>query len=235
MAVDRWSDTPRASAGFGTSETAISTFMASVYRWMAAGLAVTGLVAAYLAQNPALVKAVYGSQFGRIGLLVVQIGLVIAINSMLNARVSFAATAAAFIAFCATFGVTFGAVLLIFTGASVASTFFITGGTFLAMSAYATLTKKSLDSWGSFLMMGLVGLVIASVVNMFLSSGAMSFIISCVGVVVFTGLTAYDTQKIRGMAGTAEGRFALSGALTLYLDFINLFLSLINLTGKRRD
>ena len=234
MAVDRWSDTPRASAGLGSSEALVGAFMASVYRWMSAGLAVTGLVAAYLAENPALVKAVYGSQLGYLALFAVQIGLVIGINAMLRNGASFGLTAAMFIAFCATFGVTFGAVLMIFTGASVASTFFITGGTFLAMSAYATLTKKSLASWGSFLMMGLVGVVIASVVNLFLHSSAMSFIISCAGVVVFTGLTAYDTQKIRAMAGTADGRFALSGALSLYLDFVNLFLSLINLTGKRR-
>jgi FtsH-binding integral membrane protein len=234
MAVDRWSDSPRASVGFGTSEAAIGTFMASVYRWMAGGLAVTGLVAAFMFANPQLVRAIFGSTFGMIALVVVQLGMVMGFSAMLQ-RASFAVLAGMFLAYCATVGVTFGAVLMVYTGASVSSTFFITGGTFLAMSAYGTLTKKSLDSWGSFLMMGLVGVVIASVVNLFLHSGALSFVLSCVGVVVFTGLTAYDTQKIRAMAGLEDGRYALSGALRLYLDFVNLFMSLINLTGKRRD
>ena len=211
MAVDRWSDTPRASAGFGSSEAVVGTFMASVYRWMSGGLAVTGLVAAYLYANPQIVRAIFGSTFGMIGLVVVQLGMVMAFSAM-QQRASFGVLAAMFLAYCAT-----------------------VGGTFLAMSAYGTLTKKSLDSWGSFLMMGLVGVIIASVVNIFLHSGALSFVLSCAGVVVFTGLTAYDTQKIRAAAGLGDGRFALAGALSLYLDFVNLFLSLINLTGKRRD
>ncbi len=232
MAVDRWSDTPRASAGLGTSEAVVGTFMASVYRWMAGGLAVTGLVAAYLYANPEIVRAIFSNTFGMLALFGVQLGMVIGFSAMVQ-RASFGVLAAMFLAYCATTGVTFGAVLMVYTGASVASTFFITGGTFLAMSAYGTLTKKSLASWGSFLMMGLVGLVIASVVNLFLHSNAMSFVLSCVGVVVFTGLTAYDTQRIRAMASD-DGRLALSGALRLYLDFVNLFLSLINLTGKRR-
>ena len=228
---DRYSEASSPAAA--SSEVVIGAFMASVYRWMAGGLAVTGLVAAYLFENPELVASIFGSRFGLIALVVVQLGMVMGFSAMVS-RASFGAVAAMFLAYCATVGVTFGAVLLVYTGASVASTFFITGGTFLVMSAYATLTKKSLASWGSFLMMGLVGLVIASVVNLFLHSSAMAFVLSCVGVVVFTGLTAYDTQKIRALSGTEDGRLALSGALSLYLDFINLFLSLLRLLGKRR-
>src|SRR5437016_3242746 len=117
---------------------------------------------------------------------------------------------------------------------SIASTFFITGGTFAAMSAYGTLTKKDLTGWGQFLMMGLIGIVIALVVNIFLRSDALGFVLSCAGVVVFTGLTAYDAQRIKGYAGAGDERLALHGALQLYLDFVNLFLMLLRLFGRRR-
>jgi FtsH-binding integral membrane protein len=139
-----------------------------------------------------------------------------------------------FLVYCALSGVTFSVIFLVYTRESIASTFFITGGVFGAMSAYGTLTKKDLSSWGSFLMMGLIGVIIAGVVNIFLRSSAMSFVISCASVVVFTGLTAWDTQKIRQVANQGDDRLALQGALMLYLDFVNLFLALLNLLGRRR-
>jgi FtsH-binding integral membrane protein len=139
-----------------------------------------------------------------------------------------------FLAYCALSGVTFSIYLLAYTRTSVASTLFVTGGTFLAMSVYGSVARKDLSSWGSFLMMGLIGVVLASVVNYFLRSDALEFVLSCAGVVVFTGLTAYDTQKIRALARVGDDRLALHGALALYLDFVNLFIMLLRLFGRRR-
>lgn len=131
---------------------------------------------------------------------------------------------------------TLSIVLLAYTGTSVALAFFATAGTFAAMSVYGTVTKRDLSSWSSFLFMGLIGIVIAGLVNIFLRSSMMSFVISCAGVLVFTGLTAYDTQKLRALAraGGGTGSVAVNGALALYLDFVNLFLMLLRLLGGRR-
>ena len=237
MPVDPWTS----PTAFASSETATQAFMAKVYRWMAGGLALTGVVAAVFASylpallraavdNPGLGTALTVTFFA---LMIGQFVMVVAFGRMVRSA-SFAAVAAMFVAFCAVEGLFFSMVLLQYTGASVASTFFITGGTFLAMSAYGTLTKKDLSSWSSFLMMGLMGVIIAGVVNLFLRSSAMEFVLACAGVVIFTGLAAYDTQKIRAWADANDDRLALSGALSLYLDFINLFLSLLRLLGKRR-
>jgi uncharacterized protein len=178
-------------------------------------------------------QAIFSNPILFFGLMIGELALVFAFSRMVRTA-TFTTAAGMFLAYCALSGVTFAAILLAYTRTSVASTFFVTGGTFLAMSAYGTLTKKDLSSWGSFLMMGLIGVVIASVVNLFLHSGAMSFIISCAGVVVFTGLTAWDTQRIRAFAEAGDDRLALQGALMLYLDFVNLFLMLLRLFGKRR-
>ncbi|MBS2021727.1 MAG: Bax inhibitor-1/YccA family protein [Deltaproteobacteria bacterium] len=214
-------------------DTTEATFMAKVYRWMALGLALTGLTAFGVFSSPALAQVIIGNRLVFFGLLIAELLMVVAFMPVLK-RASFGTAAAMFLAYCALSGLTFSVYLFAYTGQSVANVFFVTGGTFLGMSAYGTLTKKDLTSWGSFLMMGLFGMIIAGVVNLFVRSDALGFVFSCIGVVVFTGLTAYDTQKIRGYARAGDDRYALSGALNLYLDFVNLFISLLRLFGKRR-
>ena len=136
-------------------------------------------------------------------------------------------------------GVTTSFVLLAFTGQSVATTFFVTAGTFGALAAYGTVTTRSLAGWGQFLFMGLIGVVLASVVGMFWQNDAFQFVLSFIGVIVFTGLTAYDAQRLKQMAlaipGGSLGAYSIVGALTLYLDFINLFMFLLRFTGNRRN
>src|SRR5437870_10158678 len=140
-----------------------------------------------------------------------------------------------FLAYCALSGVTFSVYLLAYTATSIASTLFVTGGAFLGLSVYGTVTKRNLDAWRSFLFIGLIGIVLASIVNIFLRSNAVEFVMSCAGVLIFAGLTAYDTQKLRQLGETGEERHALVGALALYLDFINLFLFLLRFLGRRRN
>jgi len=211
------------------------TFMAAVYRWMTLGLVVTAVVAFVTAE--ALVSgAIPFNKWVFYGLMIAEFGLVIAISSMLQ-RLSAAAAGGLFLLYSALNGATLSLVLLVYTGTSVAAAFGVTAGTFGAMSVYGTVTKKDLTSWGSFLFMGLVGVVIAGLVNLFLQSSMMSFVISCAAVVVFTGLTAYDTQKLRAYAAQGGGSIAaapIGGALSLYLDFINLFLAVLHLFGDRR-
>jgi len=211
------------------------TFMAAVYRWMTLGLVVTAVVAFVTAEAP-VSGAIPFNKWVFYGLMIAEFGLVIAISSMLQ-RLSAAAAGGLFLLYSALNGATLSLVLLVYTGTSVAAAFGVTAGTFGAMSVYGTVTKKDLTSWGSFLFMGLVGVVIAGLVNLFLQSSMMSFVISCAAVVVFTGLTAYDTQKLRAYAAQGGGSIAaapIGGALSLYLDFINLFLAVLHLFGDRR-
>jgi FtsH-binding integral membrane protein len=217
------------------AESAERTFFAAVYRWMTLGLVVTAAVA-WVTADALLSGAIPFNKWVFYGLMIAEFGLVVAISAMVQ-RLSAAAAGGLFLLYSALNGATLSIVLLIYTGSSVALAFGVTAGTFGAMSVYGTVTKKDLTGWSSFLMMGLIGVVIAGLVNMFLQSSAMSFVISCAGVVVFTGLTAYDTQKLRVFARQGGGTMAaapIAGALTLYLDFINLFLSLLRLFGDRR-
>jgi FtsH-binding integral membrane protein len=212
------------------------TFIGAVYRWMALGLLVTAGVAFLVASTPALLDVVVGNRWVFYGLMIAEFGLVIAISAMMP-RLSGAAAGGLFLLYSALNGATLSVILLIYTGNSVALAFGITAGTFGAMSVYGTVTRRDLTSWSSFLMMGLFGVVIAAVINMFLRSSAMQFVISCAAVVVFTGLTAYDTQKLRAYAragGPTLAAAPVSGALMLYLDFINLFLAVLQLLGGRR-
>jgi len=214
-----------------------SRFMSAVYRWMAAGLVVTAGVAWLVAGSPAARQAIFGNRLVFWGLVVAQLGLVIVLSAAVN-RLSAGVAGLLFVAYSALTGATLSSILLVYTGASVASAFAVTAGTFAAMSVFATVTKRDLSGWSTFLFMGLIGVVIAALVNMFLQSGMLQFVISCAAVVVFTGLTAYDTQKLRRLAAAPGGLPAampVNGALMLYLDFINLFLSLLNLFGGRRD
>jgi hypothetical protein len=209
--------------------------MAAVYRWMTLGLAVTAGVGYSVASSEGALNLVIGNRLVFFGLIIAEFGLVIAISAAAN-RLSAATAGGLFLLYSALNGATLSVVLLLYTGSSIALAFATTAGTFGAMSVYATVTRRDLSSWGSFLMMGLIGVVIASVVNIFLSSGVMSFAISCAAVVVFTGLAAYDTQRLRAFAreGGGAGAMPVNGALSLYLDFVNLFLALLRLLGRRR-
>jgi FtsH-binding integral membrane protein len=217
------------------AESVERTFIAAVYRWMALGLVVTAGVA-WVTSEALVSGAIPFNKWIFYGLMFAELGLVVAISAMVQ-RLSAAAAGGLFLLYSALNGATLSLVLLIYTGTSVALAFTVTAGTFGAMSVYGTVTKKDLTTWSSFLMMGLFGVVIASLVNMFLQSSAMTFVISCASVVVFTGLTAYDTQKLRAFAAQGGATMAaapVAGALTLYLDFINLFLAVLRLVGDRR-
>ncbi len=211
-----------------------NTLIRQVYAWMGAGLLITAFIAFATISTPALFNAVVGNKLIFYGLMIGELGLVIALSAAIN-RISASFATMMFLVYSALNGITFSVILLVYTADSIASTFFITAAMFGAMSAYGYFTRRDLTSWGSFLFMGLIGVVIASVVNIFLKSGSVSWIVSAIGVLVFTGLTAYDTWKIKALAAQGGGRKpAILGALTLYLDFINLFLMLLRLLGRRR-
>lgn len=209
-------------------------FMSRVYGWMFAGLSITGLVALYTASNQQVMRTVASLGWG---LFIAQLALVFILSGMAT-RLSGAVAGTLFVAYSALTGLTFSVLFYMFTRGSIASAFLMTAGTFGAMSAYATLTKKNLSGWSTFLFMGLIGVVIASVVQIFVHSSALSFVTACASVVVFAGLTAYDTQKLRQMHAasgySSAATVSIVGALALYLDFINLFLALLRLFGDRR-
>jgi FtsH-binding integral membrane protein len=218
---------------------AIPSFLARVYVWMAAGLLVTAGAAFATLSSPTLLRAVFGNKVVFFGLMIAELGLVVWLSGMVG-RLSSTAAGAVFVLYSALNGLTLSVVFLAYTSASIVSTFVVTAGMFGAMSVYGLVTKRELDGLGSFAFMGLIGVVLASVVNIFLRSDAVGFVISCVGVIVFTALTAYDTKKLRMMAMALDGaseegkRASISGALRLYLDFINLFLMLLRFFGNRR-
>ncbi len=218
-----------------------SVYMRHVYQWMTAGLAVTGAAAWFTTDSPAMMQLVFGNGMAPVIVLAVAVFALPLILSGMIARLSAAAATGLFLLYSALMGVFLSSVLLIYTQSSVVTAFVSTAGMFLAMSVYGTVTKRDLTSLGSFLSMGLIGLLIAMVVNLFLQNTMMEMVISAVGVLIFTGLTAYDTQRIRAFGAgaplhddTAVRRGAVLGALTLYLDFINLFLMLLRLMGDRR-
>ena len=214
-------------------------FLVKVYGWMMAGLLVTGVMSLVTINTPGLLELLFSSRWTVIGLFVVQIGLV----GWLSVRIEHMSAATAtmvFVGYAALTGLTLSAIFLMYTAESLASTFFITAGTFGAMSVYGYVTKRDLTGFGSFLMMGLIGMIIASVVNIFLQSSMLYWISTYIGIFIFVGLTAYDTQKIKNMSEVAlmgaevEQKGAIMGALRLYLDFINLFLLLLRVTGSRK-
>jgi len=212
-----------------------NTLIRQVYAWMGAGLALTAFMSIVTLSSPAMLNAVLGNRLVFYGLMIGELALVFTLAGAIN-KLSATTATLIFIAYSALNGITLSSVALVYTSSSITSTFVTTGGMFGAMSVFGFKTKRDLTSWGSFLFMGLIGVVIASVVNIFVGSSAVSWIISGLGVIVFTGLTAYDTWKIKAMAAQGiEGRKpAILGALTLYLDFINLFLMLLRFTGDRR-
>ncbi len=216
----------------------VSAFLRAVYGWMCVGLAITATVAYTISSSPALVGSLVSNHWLFIGLFIAQLGLVF----FLSARVERLAPGTAtllFIMYAALTGVTFSVILLAYTGASIATTFMVTAGMFGALALYGTTTSRSLAGVGQFFFMGLIGLVLASIVGMFWRNQALEFLISVVGVLVFTGLTAWDAQRLKQMAtqlpDSQLGSYAILGALSLYLNFINLFLFLLRFMGGRRD
>ena len=227
-------------------DASLREYMLRVYNYMASGLALTGLVAYFSANTPAILNMLYiASESGQLqptGLAYVvmfsPLAFVLVLSFGIN-KMQASTAQVVFWAFAAVMGLSLANIFLVYTGASITRVFFITAGTFAGMSLYGYTTKRDLSGMGSFLIMGLIGIIIASIVNMFLASSALHFVISVVGVLVFVGLTAYDTQKIKSMFVETDGaevmtKKAVMGALTLYLDFINMFIMLLRLFGQRR-
>lgn len=212
----------------------------NVYLWMTLALGISGVTAIAVANSPQLLELLYGNGLALFIVFIAQLGLVWLISARISSMSINTATAL-FIAYSILTGVTLASIFIVFTQESIASVFFISAGTFAAISLYGYTTKRDLSNWRTYLLMGLIGLIIASVVNWFMNSEMLYWIISYVGVLVFVGLTAYDTQKIKQMAlvsynqeGEISQKIALLGALTLYLDFINLFIYLLRIFGRRK-
>ena len=204
------------------------------YRWMSLGLGATGLIAWLVSRSPEALELVLGNRVVFYGLIIAQLGLVLGFGAVAS-RASALVTGAMFFAYAALTGVTFSTLFLAFTSTSIASTFFITAGTFAGLSVFGAVTKRDLSGVGRFALFALIGLILAGIVNIFLASTALMWVTTSVGILVFAALTAYDTQKLKEMAAAGEGgNLALRGALTLYLDFINLFLFLLRITGDRK-
>lgn len=220
----------------------VNEFIRSVYNWMAIGLSLTGFIAYYVSNNEFLSRLIFGNQLVFFGLIISELVLVFSLAARINKMRASTATGM-FILYAALNGATLAAIFLIYTRSSITSTFFICAATFVACSIYGMTTKRDLTSLGGFMVMGLIGIIIASVVNLFIRSAGMNLIISYIGVIVFVGLTAYDTQKLKSMALSQPAdldagvlrKGAVFGALTLYLDFINLFLMLLRILGSNRN
>ena len=219
---------------------AASIFLAKVFNWMAAGLGITGLVAYAAAVSGLAVRIINSPLF--LVLALGTLGLVFFLSARID-KIQASTASALFVAYSVLNGLFFSTIFLRYTGTSIASTFVITAGMFGAMAVYGLITKRDLSGWGSFLFMGLIGLIIATIVNIFLKSPGVYWVTSIIGVFIFTGLTAYDVQKIKRMGEEgimAQGREAITkgsimGALALYLDFINLFLMLLRFFGGSRN
>ncbi len=215
-------------------------FMQRVYGWMTAGLAVTGFVAFYIASSPAAINLIFASSYGFILVVVAQLGLVFSIRPVMRSKGS-GVGAVLFLAYSASVGVTISAILLRYTGSSVAQAFFVTAGAFGGLTLFAFVTKRDLSGVGNFCLVGVFGLIIATVVNIFFQSPAIHFAISAIGVLIFAGLTAYDTQKMKDYAYSQDTdnetgrRSAIMAALELYLDFVMMFIYIAQLLGSSRD
>lgn len=228
----------RASSRALGMDLGLRAYMLKVYNFMALGLALTGFVSYFVAQSPEIMAALYSNALMAFVLLLIPFGM--ALYLQVRIRTMEASTAQMlFWAYSAMMGLALAPIFLLYTGTSIARVFFITASMFGGMSLYGYTTKKDLSAWGSFLFMGLMGVVIGSLVNLFLHSTGFQFVLSIIGVIVFTGLTAYDTQMIKELyavedSGEVAKKKAVIGALMLYLDFVNLFLLLLRLFGDRR-
>ena len=216
------------------------TFISGVYHWMLYGLGMTGVVAWWAASRPALTRALIQDPMLLIILLVIELGLVFVLAGWVQ-KMTAAEAAVTYLAYAALNGLTMSFVFLLYTAASIALVFFVTAAMFAVMSVYGYLTKANLTAIGNICLMGLVGLIIASIANLFLGNPALYWATTYVGVLVFVGLTAYDTQKMRELAVTGlddpeiERKEEIVGALQLYLDFLNLFLELLRILGREKD
>lgn len=222
------------------SNTGLQTFMAQVYGWMTCGLLLTAFIAWYAASTPAVMELVFSSNITFFGLIIAQLGLVFVISGMIH-KLSPGLATSLFMLYSALTGLTLSSIFLAYTASSIASTFVVAGGMFGAMSLYGYTTKRDLSGFGNMLFMALIGIVLASVVNFWLKSDALMWAVTYIGVIVFVGLTAYDTQKLKNLGEQIDTRdsqmlrkYSIVGALTLYLDFINLFLMLLRIFGNRR-
>ena len=218
----------------GQSIATINSFFQKVYLWMTAGLGMTALTSFIVLASPAAQQFIFGNKLVFYGLIFAELGLVIAISAAIN-RISSVSATLMFLAYSALNGVTFAAIFLIYTRTSIVSTFLVTAGTFGAMSLYGYVTKRDMTGFGSFLFMSLIGIVIGSVLNFWLASPMIEWMVTYGGIVIFSGLAAYDHQKLKhyALSGGPES-LAVLGALSLYLDFINLFLMLLRVMGNRR-
>jgi len=220
--------------------TAFPVLMRKVYLWMTLALVITGFTAYYVANNETVLSAIYTNQILFWGLIIAELGLVIGLSAAIN-RLSLSVATLMFVLYSLINGATMSFIFYLYAKSSITNVFLITAGTFAAMALFGYFTKTDLSSMGKILMMALIGVIIASIVNIFTKSEGLSIILNYVGVLVFVGLTAYDTQKIKQMmlmapdAGEGSQKIALLGALSLYLDFINLFLYLLRIFGSRRD
>ncbi|CDG17164.1 MULTISPECIES: Bax inhibitor-1/YccA family protein [Enterobacterales] len=218
----------------------IQTYMAQVYGWMTCGLLLTAFVAWYVVNTPEILYTIIFNQVVFFGLIIAQLALVFVLSGLIH-KMSGTLATGLFMLYSMLTGLTLSCVLIRYTGSSIASTFVVSAGMFGALSVYGYTTKRSLSGMGSFLFMGLIGIVLASLLNIWLKSPALMWVITYIGVVIFAGLTAYDTQKLKEMGEQLDvndkenlRRYSITGALTLYLDFINLFLMLLRILGDRR-
>ncbi|CUU23405.1 BAX inhibitor (BI)-1/YccA family protein [Duffyella gerundensis] len=236
--MDRY---PRSNGSVASQASAgLQTYMAQVYGWMTCGLLLTAFVAWFAARTPAVMELVFASRVTFFGLIIAQLALVFVLSGLVH-KLSGATATALFMLYSALTGVTMASIFLVYTYSSIASTFVVTGGMFGVMSFYGYTTKRDLSRMGSLLFMALIGIVLASLVNIWLKSTPLMWAITYIGVLVFVGLTAYDTQKLKNIGEGIDvddrenlRRYSILGALTLYLDFINLFLMLLRIFGNRR-
>lgn len=222
------------------SKAAQSTLLRSVYVWMTLALVITGFVSMYVAQSYQMISFIFGNKLALWGMLIAELAVVFYLSARINS-ISFTKATVMFIIYSILNGATLASIFLVYTMSSIASTFFVAAGTFGVMALYGYVTKSDLTRIGNICLMALIGLIIATLVSMFWQNSMLQMIITYVGVILFVGLTAYDSQKIKRLL-TADGievteetqKIALLGALTLYLDFINLFLYLLRLLGDRK-
>lgn len=241
-----WSDPQTGGVGFGGAaaqtrgaayDAGLRSYMLSVYNYMASGILLTGLVAMLFAQSGLAYQILAGPGILKYVLMFAPLGFVMVLSFGIN-RLSTAAAQGIYWAYAAVMGLSMASIFLMYTGTSIAQTFFATAAAFAGLSLYGYTTQKDLSGFGTFLIMGVIGLIVASLINIFLQSSILDFAISAIGVLIFAGLTAYDTQKIKSMyayvAGTEMmGKSVVMGALSLYLDFVNMFMFLLRFMGSR--
>lgn len=218
----------------------LQTYMAQVYGWMTVGLLLTAFIAWYAANSSAFMELLYTNRIFFFGLVIAQLAVVFVLSGLVN-RLSAGVMTTLFMLYSVLTGLTLSSIFIIYTASSIASTFVVTGGMFGVMSLWGYTTKRDLSGWGNMLFMALIGIILASLVNFWLKSEALMWAVTYIGVVVFVGLTAYDTQKLKNIGEQIDVRdssnlrkYSILGALTLYLDFINLFLMLLRIFGNRR-